>query len=96
MRRRNVASECYACSCKRELKGDALIQCANPDANMLGEKHGIKHGWFDYPVRFDPVWKVVMCRNWRAETTPPTTQQGETLGLLSSEGNLLREAVASW
>lgn len=76
--RRNCRSECWSCIAKRDLDSDALIQCANPDSTMIGEAHGVKHGWFDYPVRFDPVWKTVMCRNWRADprgyATPPTTQ----------------------
>lgn len=24
--------------------------------NIVGDKHGVYHGWFMWPVNFDPVW----------------------------------------
>jgi len=31
---------------------------------MVGNLHGIKNGWFFYPLLFDPTWKEVMCKNY--------------------------------
>jgi hypothetical protein len=30
---------------------------------MSGSEHGIRHGWFFYPLLFDPVWKTKACVN---------------------------------
>jgi len=24
--------------------------------NVVGNKHGISHGWFNWPLDFDPIW----------------------------------------
>ena len=61
---RDKRSECYKCKHKREVPGDAHIACANPDPNMSGNPHGIRNGWFLYPLLFDPVWKERICGNF--------------------------------
>lgn len=32
---------------------------------MRGNQHGIKSGWFFYPLLFDPTWKEAMCNNYQ-------------------------------
>ena len=59
----SYAEECYSCQHRRDVPGDAHISCAEPDAEMVGNLHGIKRGWFMYPFRFDPVWKAKPCAN---------------------------------
>ena len=61
---RNLRKECYHCAHKREVPGNAHIQCVKPDANMQGNQHGIDSGWFFYPLLFGPTWKTVMCKNY--------------------------------
>ena len=62
---RTMQNECYYCrQYKRKIPGDAHITCANPDKEMTGNKHGIKMGWFSYPLKFDPVWKTKNCSNF--------------------------------
>ena len=47
---------CYECIHQRTLPGDAHSQCANRKAEVRGNPHGIKNGWFMWPYNFDPVW----------------------------------------
>jgi hypothetical protein len=56
---------CYNCIYKRNVPGDAHIACSNPDPNMTGNPHGIKKGWFFYPVVFDPIWMTKKCDNFK-------------------------------
>lgn len=57
-------NECYSCIHKRNVPGDAHIACSKPDPEVQGNPHGISHGWFFYPVNFDPIWKESNCRNF--------------------------------
>jgi len=57
-------SECYSCKFMREVPGNAHIKCIYPDPYMIGSDHGIKNGWFFYPILFDPVWKEKLCNNY--------------------------------
>jgi len=38
--------ECYYCKHKRNVPGNAHIQCVSPDLDMTGKRHGITNGWF--------------------------------------------------
>ena len=62
---RNKMTECWSCKFKEEVPGDAHIKCTNPDPNMTGHPHGIEHGWFIYPLLFDPTWKERDCSNYQ-------------------------------
>ena len=61
---RDEMNECYSCAHKRNVPGNTHIKCVNPDADMVGDQHGIQNGWFVYPSLFDPVWKESMCKNY--------------------------------
>ena len=61
---RNKTNECHMCKHKRSIPGDVHIQCINPDMSMTGNAHGIKNGWFMYPINFDPCWKTKDCANF--------------------------------
>jgi hypothetical protein len=65
MEKRNKRNECWECIHKREVPGNAHIRCDNPDQGMKGDPHGIKNGWFAYPILFDPVWKENECKNFK-------------------------------
>jgi hypothetical protein len=55
--------ECHDCIHRREIPGDAHYRCAKPDPEMTGHSHGIRSGWFAYPINFDPTWKTKACAN---------------------------------
>ena len=60
----NKTNECYSCKHRRSIQGDAHSACAKPDPEMKGDAHGIRNGWFMYPLNFDPVWKEKDCVNF--------------------------------
>lgn len=49
---------CYKCVHRLSVPGDAHSRCNNFDANVQGNAHGIRSGWFMWPFNFDPVWLV--------------------------------------
>jgi hypothetical protein len=60
-------SECWSCIHRRSIPGDAHISCIKPDPQMTGHPHGVRNGWFLYPINFDPVWKAKLCANYEAK-----------------------------
>ena len=50
--------DCYKCVHRLAIPGDAHIQCNNFKAKVEGNLHGIKHGWFMWPLNFDPTWLI--------------------------------------
>jgi hypothetical protein len=56
--------QCWHCKHKREVPGNAHIRCAKPDPEMRGAEHGKANGWWYYPLLFDPVWNLTICRNY--------------------------------
>ena len=68
---RTKINECWECAHKRPVPGNCHIECVKPDAEMTGKEHGIKNGWFMYPLLFDPVWKEKDCRNFEPKKVNP-------------------------
>jgi hypothetical protein len=66
---RDKMSECYSCKHKEEVPGNCHIKCNKPDPEMTGNPHGLKHGWFIYPLLFDPVWKEKVCANYESRNS---------------------------
>jgi hypothetical protein len=48
--------DCYQCTHRRNLPGDEHSACVNREAKVMGNAHGIRHGWFFWPFNYDPVW----------------------------------------
>jgi hypothetical protein len=48
--------DCYKCVHRLSVPGDAHSRCNNISASVSGNPHGIKKGWFIWPLNFDPVW----------------------------------------
>ena len=61
-----IENNCYQCQHRREVLGNAHIECVKPDATMTGSPHGIRSGWFMYPMLFDPVWMTSKCNNFES------------------------------
>ena len=60
---------CYKCKHKGTVVGSAHSSCNYPGTSsrfmdfgsmknieIKGDPHGIKMGWFIWPINFDPVW----------------------------------------
>lgn len=63
---RTTKPNCYDCVHMLALPGDAHIRCNNHSAKVLGDAHGIRNGWFRWPVNFDPVW-LLSCDGFSTE-----------------------------
>jgi hypothetical protein len=50
--------DCYKCVHRLMVPGDAHSRCNNFQAKVSGNPSGIKHGWFMWPLNFDPTWLV--------------------------------------
>jgi hypothetical protein len=62
---------CYKCKHKRTVPGNSHVMCVNPCTHVVGNSHGIKKGWFMYPLLFDPVWGSG-CKNFEDSTVSPS------------------------
>lgn len=69
---RHARGECWECIYKKEVPGNCHIQCTNPSIEVArsGDPHGVKNGWFFYPLLFDPTWKRSLCRNYKPVSHP--------------------------
>lgn len=61
-----VRNKCYECVNRRNVPGNSHIQCVKPDREMTGDQHGIRKGWFMYPLLFDPTWMTKKCNNFES------------------------------
>ncbi len=71
-----MSTDCYKCGYKDNNPGSAHIRCKHnwkkSERSMpKGNPHGIKNGWWIFPVNFDPAW---MLGNCPAFTTEPEKQ----------------------
>lgn len=46
----------------------APIVASNNELNIRGNPHGIKRGWFNWPLNFDPVW-LENCDGFKEKAT---------------------------
>ena len=58
--------DCYKCKHQRSLPFDSHSECKNLGAKVMGKPHGIRHGWFFWPLNYDPVW-LVECTGFEAK-----------------------------
>jgi len=65
---KKMMAECYKCIHRKKVYYSAHSECGKPDAQMTGNQHGIKNGWFMYPLNFDPIWKTKLCSNFEAKS----------------------------
>ncbi len=80
------APSCYKCVHRRTVTGSVHSRCNNFNANVTGHEHGIKNGWFIWPLNFDQTW-LITCDGFSddpADNLPDQTLSplAEVLGLL--------------
>ena len=61
---RDKRVECLTCIHADIMAGNYYIRCKKPDEEMEGSPYGIMKGLFDYPERFDSLWKEKLCKNY--------------------------------
>lgn len=60
-------NECFFCKHRLMIPHNRHIRCNNPDIAMAGDRKAIIHGWFNYPLDYDPLWKTKECNNFEEE-----------------------------
>jgi len=75
---------CYDCVHRMSLSGNAHSRCNNHTAKIRGNEHGIRKGWFFWPLNFDPTW-LISCDGFsdNPEDKKPTVKVNPALELLS-------------
>lgn len=75
---------CYKCVHRGEIPGNAHSSCNNHKAGAKGNPHGIKSGWFYWPLNFDPVW-LLSCEGFSDDKKDkmPTREIDPMAGILS-------------
>ena len=78
---------CHNCAYKANIPGDAHIECKfnwkkfehkPPKAN----DHGIKMGWYLFPINFDPTWQQEECKAFSIEKDLEMVRQGTPIDLI--------------
>ena len=55
---------CADCAYREAVPGSAHIACARRwtvDPAPRGRAHGVRNGWYTFPVEFDPTWGPERC-----------------------------------
>ena len=68
----DTKKDCYSCKFRGTVPGSAHSSCKHPsitnplamlfkrsapkELNIKANQYGIKSGWFDFPLDFDPTW----------------------------------------
>lgn len=86
--------ECYHCDFKRSVPGTHHIGCAKPDPKMVGNAHGVREGWFIYPILFDPIWKERWCAHYKGPLSRPADAEEEEFDNLAEGRRLRDEGIA--
>lgn len=67
-----IKKTCYNCGYRGNVPGSAHSTCsfnfkkAEVDVPK-GNPHGIKNGWYYFPINFDPVWIIKECSAFSIE-----------------------------
>lgn len=79
------APDCYRCVHRCQLTFSAHSSCHNIVADVKGDPHGDRKGWFLWPLNFDPVW-LLACSGFSdnpADKLPPAGDKTDLAGLLA-------------
>jgi len=78
MTEETVNKSCFNCAYKRTVPGDAHIACGFNFKKAekpipAGDPHGIKNGWYSFPINYDPNWMREECQGFAVESDPGLT-----------------------
>lgn len=70
-----LQTDCYKCVYRQRIPGDCHSSCNKPAENQFGANggacsHAINHGWYWYPINFDPIWRQNECPNFESTDKP--------------------------
>ena len=52
-----------------------------------GHRHARIHGWYRFPIDFDPIWMLAQCPAW-SDTADPTKVRSKWPALIEALGLL--------
>lgn len=79
---------CFDCAYRAEVPGNAHIAReyawrVDQDQIPRGNPHGIRMGWFYFPVLFDPTWGPDVCPALAVTRDPDKVRKGGAVELLA-------------
>jgi len=93
-----VEKTCWTCAYRGKVPGSCHLRCrfrwAGSGLEMpQGDPYGVKHGWFIFPLNYDPTWMVGECPAWSEVADPDKVIEEynpllEILAMLGSAGRL--------
>lgn len=83
MNQNKECGKCRECVYHNKIAGDAHISCIldwNKSKHPIpkGNPHGIRMGWYMFPVNFDPIWQVTVCEEFSEEKNPDMVSSDAT------------------
>jgi hypothetical protein len=84
-----VKKNCYSCSYRASVPGSCHSKCTFDFGKAdiptpVGNPHGIRSGWYMFPLNYDPVWMTEQCKAWSNELNPELVKKHDSfLELLS-------------
>ena len=71
---------CWTCGYVGSVPGSAHARCKfdweKAKKRMPeGSVHGIRNGWWAFPLNYDPVWMVGECQEWAKEINPELVRE---------------------
>jgi hypothetical protein len=76
--------DCYKCVHCQGNAGTCHKRCNNIAAKVTGHEHGIRKGWFMWPLNFDPTW-LISCDGFSDDPkdVKPTVRHDPLLELMA-------------
>jgi len=64
-------NKCYSCIYRQPMHATGVTRyaCAIRTAKVTASPFGLDHGWFDWPMNFDPTW-LVTCDSYDRGSAP--------------------------
>ena len=80
---------CYECAYRKSIPGDAHSQCVfkwtdSEHRSPRGDSHGIRNGWYMFPINFDPTWGPDECPAFSETADPGMVREGDGIDNLLS------------
>lgn len=71
---------CSTCAYKTSIPGDSHIGCSfawekSENNPPKADSHGIKMGWYTFPINFDPAWQQEECKSHSKVKEPDMVTQ---------------------
>lgn len=90
MSNKGTTIKCYdGCAYRGGIPGNCHTRCLFDWAKSKlplpkGNEHGIRNGWYMFPLNFDPVWMEEECKAYSAEKDPEKVARSNPIADLVS------------